>query len=96
MTEQTLQEFAQKHAENVVRGDIAALEADFSDELRPQIPTLAQALPHPVRSAEVLSVDAAADPGVVHVRYVGDGGEVTIRSEWTGSDRPVITAAERT
>ena len=93
MSEKHLREFAEKHADAVVRGDMTAVEADFADDLRPQLPTLAQALPHPVRSAEVLSVDADVDPGVVHIKYVGDGSELTVRSEWTHAGRPRISAA---
>ena len=93
MSEMNLRDFAENHADAVVRGDMAALEADFTDELRPQLPTLAQALPQPVRSAEVLSVAADVVPAVVHIKYVGDVGEATIRSEWTDGARPVISAA---
>lgn len=93
MNQEHLRKYAEQHAAAVVRGDLASLEEDFNDDLRPQLPTLAQALPHPVRSAEVLSVDTGAVPAVVHIKYVGDDAELTIRSEWTGEPRPVISAA---
>ena len=93
MNHENLRKYAEQHAAAVVRGDLASVEEDFTDELRPQVPTLAQALPHPVRSAEVLSVDTGSVPAVVHIRYAGDNGELTIRSEWTGEPRPVISAA---
>lgn len=38
----------QAHADAVVRGDMDTVVADFSDELRPQVPELAKALPQPV------------------------------------------------
>lgn len=93
MSETDLRDYAEKHADAVVRGDMPALAADFTDELRPQLATLAQALPQPVRSAEVLTVDTDVEPAVVHIKYVGDASEVTIRSEWTAGPRPVISAA---
>jgi hypothetical protein len=66
--------------------------ADFSDELRPQLPQIAQALPRPVTSAEVLSVDIGDRQSVAMIRYSGDTGGVTIRSQWQdlGGAHPVI------
>jgi len=93
MDEQVIRRHADAHAEAVVKGDTEALVQDFAEELRPQLRTLAQALPQPVRSATVLSVDASGDPAIVHIKYLGDDKEVTIRSEWVGSERPVIAAA---
>ena len=45
-----------EHADAVVRGDMDTVVADFSDELRPQVPELAKALPQPVNQAEVQSI----------------------------------------
>jgi hypothetical protein len=93
MDEQMVRRHAEAHADAVVRGDMDALVQDFSAALQPQLPTLAQALPQPVNSAAVLSVDAASTPAVVHIKYSGVDKEVTIRSEWSGDERPVISAA---
>ena len=93
MTEDLVRRHAEAHADNVVKGDINALIADFSPEMLPRAGELAGAMPQTVRSAEVVSVDLTTDPVVVHIRYTGDDKVVTIRSEWTGTERPVITAA---
>lgn len=79
----------------VVRGDMDAVTADFSEELRPQVPQIAAALPQPVTAAEVVSVDVGDSESVAMIRYSGDTGEVTIRSTWQDQGgRPVIVAAE--
>ena len=83
------------HADAVVRGDIDAVVADFVEELRPQVPQLAQALPQPVTSAEVQSIDFGEDESVALIRYAGDSGAVTVRSHWREVDgTPQIAHAE--
>lgn len=85
----------QEHADAVVRGDMAAVIGDFSEELRPHAPQLAQSLPQPVTAAEVLSVDVGDDESVAQIRYSGDSSEVTIRSHWKEiGGRPQIVAGE--
>jgi hypothetical protein len=56
MDDSSTRDHVQQHADAVVRGDMDALTADFAEELRPQMPQLARALPRPVTAAEVLSV----------------------------------------
>jgi hypothetical protein len=77
-TRQTIQD----HADAVVAGDFDRVIGDFTEELRPQVPQLAQILPQPVESAEVGSVDAGAEEYVAHIKYSGAGKDVTIRSHW--------------
>lgn len=85
----------QDHADAVVRGDIDAVVADFVPEMRPHVPQIAQSLPQPVKSAEVVSVEVGDQESVAHIHYAGDGGEVTIRSRWRDVDgRPLIFAGE--
>ena len=76
----------QEHADAVVRGDMDTVIGDFTEELRPQVPQLAQVLPQPVSSAEVLSVEPGEEECVAQIRYVGDSGEVTIRTRWCEVD----------
>ena len=91
MDEATTRDHVQKHADAVVRGDMDAVVADYSEELRPQLRQIAQALPRPVTSAEVLSVDTGDPVSVAMIRYSGDSGGVTIRSHWqVQGGRPVI------
>lgn len=95
MNETQAREHIDKHAKAVVDGDMDALAADFSEELRPQLPQLAKNLPQPVTAADVLNVDAEPDEAVALIRYSGGGGELTIRSRWREEGgRPVIVQAE--
>jgi hypothetical protein len=57
MDEATLRGYIERHADAAVRGDMDALAADFTEELRPQLPRIAQALPQPITKAELLSLD---------------------------------------
>jgi hypothetical protein len=83
-----------RHADAVARGDMDALTADFSEELRPQVPQTAQALPQPVTAAEVLSVEVGEPETVAMIAYSGDASEVSIGSRWQNQGgRPVIVAA---
>ena len=95
MDEMQAREHIGKHAKAVVDGDLDALAADFSEELRPQLPQLAQNLPQPVTVADVLNVDLEPDEAVALIRYSGADGEVTIRSRWRERNgRPIIVQAE--
>jgi hypothetical protein len=96
MDDAATRDHIQAHADAVVRGDMGTIVDDFSEELRPQLPQLASALPQPVTSAEVLSVEIGDPVSVAMIRYVGDTGDVTIRSQWQdlGGAHPVIVHAE--
>jgi len=95
MDEAKMRDHAREHAQIVVRGDLDALMKDFAEEMRPQVPQLAQGLPQPVKAAEVLGVEMGDSESVALIRYSGDSGEVTIRSRWQEIDgRPVIVHAE--
>jgi hypothetical protein len=85
----------QDHADSVVRGDMDAVTNDFRADLRPQVPQIAQSLPLPVTSAEVLKVDIGDEESVAEIRYTGASGKVTIRSRWQEVEgRPTIVAGE--
>jgi hypothetical protein len=92
MEEALIRKHVDAHADAVVRNDMSALMADFDPKLLPELGTIAGALPQPATSAEVLSIDAAATPAVALIKYVGEDKEVTIRSEWSDAERPIITA----
>lgn len=95
MDETTVRDHIQKHADAVVQGDMEAVTADFSTELRPQVPKIAQVLPLPVAEAEVLSVDIGDPVSEAMIRYSGESGNVTIRTNWQDEGgRPVIVHAE--
>jgi hypothetical protein len=95
MDDSKARDHIRQHADAVVRGDMDAVTADFSEDLRPQVPQIAQALPQPVTAAEVLSVEVGDAESVGMIRYSGDTGEVTIRSRWQDQGgHPVIVQAE--
>ena len=72
----------QAHADAVVSGDFDHVIADFTEELRPQVPEIAKALPQPVETAEVLSVEVGDDESVAQIKYSGSGQDTTIQSHW--------------
>jgi hypothetical protein len=94
MDESMTRRHVQEHADAVVRGDMDHVVGDFVEEMRPQVPQIAQSLPLPVTSAEVLSVEVG-DESVARIRYTGESGSVTIQSHWRDVDgRPEIFAGE--
>ena len=96
MNETQTRDHINQHAEAVVRGDMAAIVADFSEDLRPGVPQIAQdLLPQPVTAAEVLSIDVGDSETLALIRYSGGTGEATIRSRWQEqAGRPVIVHAK--
>ncbi|HUE27715.1 MAG TPA: hypothetical protein VMP89_13150 [Solirubrobacteraceae bacterium] len=95
MDEASTRKHVAQHADSVKRGDMDAVVADFSEQLRPHVPGLAQMLPQPVELAEVLSAEVGEHECVALIHYSGGTGEVTIRSRWQEEGgRPVIVAAE--
>jgi hypothetical protein len=95
MNEATTRDQIRNHADAVVRGDLETVTADFSEELRPRVPQLSKALPQPVTSAEVLSVEIGDPVSTAMIRYSGTGSAVTIRSNWKDEGgRPVIVHVE--
>jgi hypothetical protein len=95
MDEANARSHIEEHADAVVRGDMDAVVADFAEELRPQVPKIAQALPQPVTAADVLSVEVGDEESVGMIRYSGETGAMTIRSQWREiGGRPVIVNVE--
>lgn len=95
MDEATTRSCIQEHADAVARGDMEAVTADFSEQLRPQVPEIAASLPQPVTEAEVLRVDVGDEESIALIRYSGKDREVTIRSHWREIDgRPLIVHGE--
>jgi hypothetical protein len=95
MDDRKAREHIQAHADAVVRGDMDTVVADFSEELRPEVPELAKGLPQPVTAAEVLSLDVEDSESVATIRYSGGSGDLTLRSRWQdGTEHPVIVHIE--
>jgi hypothetical protein len=93
MDEAQVRQRAQAHVDAVVRGDNRTAAADFGESARPQLGALGRAMPRPVKSARIDSVQTEADRAVVHITYVGDDETVTVRSEWAGEPELQIVSA---
>lgn len=98
MDEAQTRDHINQHADAVARGDMDAIVADFTEDLRPGVPQIVQeVLPQPVTAAEVLDIDVGDSEAVAMIRYSGGTGEVTVRSRWQEqAGRPVIVHAEPT
>jgi hypothetical protein len=95
MDEAATREHIEAHADAVVRADMDAILADFSEGLRPEVPQLAQALPQPVTSSDIQNIEIGEDETVSTIRYSGQDSAVTIRARWQEEGgRPVIVHAE--
>jgi hypothetical protein len=95
MDDQQTRDQIKMHADAVVRGDMDAVVADFTEALQPHVPEIGKALPQPVTSADVLSVDIGDSECIAMIKYSGDTSEVTIRSRWQDEGgRAVIVHAE--
>ena len=95
MDEASTRSHIESHADAVVRGDMDAIIADFSEELQPQVPQLAQVLPQPTTSADIQAIEIGEDESVSTIRYSSGDTAVTIRARWREADgHPVIVHAE--
>lgn len=95
MDEARVEQTIQDHADAVVRGDMETVTNDFCEEMRPQVPEIAKALPLPASEAEVRSLEVGDDEAVARIQYKGDSGEVTIESHWREIDgRPQIVSGQ--
>ena len=99
MDEATLRPVVEAHAQAVCDPiDAAHVEADLIEELRPQLPAIAQLLPQPVRTATVDSLVVADDHATALITYVGDDTSITINSRWEdrGESQPQVVSAAPT
>src|SRR3954465_13658 len=86
MNDSKARECIQAHADAVVSGDFDHVVADFTEDLKPQVPEIAKLLPQPVESAQGVSVDLGDDESVAVIQYAGAGKDVRIRSTWRDED----------
>ena len=86
--------YADAHAAAVVAGDMQHVLSDMTPEAQAAAGPVAQALPRPTTSADVVSVEPDGEAAVVHIRYRGADSEVTVRSVWQQvGERPLIVEA---
>ncbi|MCW3038973.1 MAG: hypothetical protein JWM31_878 [Solirubrobacterales bacterium] len=83
---------AEAHGRAVVNGDIEHIKADLVDELHPHIPAVAGAVPQPLQSATVLSVDVFEGYAETVTAYASPDRSVEFKSRWEdrGAGRPQI------
>ena len=94
MDDASFREQVEAHGAAIVAGDMNRALEDFSDELKPGVPDMAQHLPQPVRAADILSVDGNGEQFQVKIRYSGDGPSLTVATTWEERDgRPLIIVA---
>ena len=92
MDEQTVRQYAEAHGQAVVSGDMAHVMADLAPSAQAEIGPVAGAMPQPVTSAEVQSIELKGDEAVVEIRYSGADKAITVRSVWQQHGaRPVAT-----
>ena len=95
MDEAMVRKYAEAHGEAIVKGDQQHLMSDIAPEALAALGPVAAAMPNPVKTASVESVDAAGEEAVVRIRYSGDDKSTTVQSRWIQKgDRPIIVAAE--
>jgi hypothetical protein len=96
MDHQLTHDHVHRHADSVVRGDMAAAFADMTASLQAEM----AAAPAPAdapsfTAADVLSLDVGEDESQAVIRYSNDGTAMTVRSHWRDEGgRPVIVKVE--
>lgn len=97
VNDETLRPVVEAHAAAVVDPiDVAHVGGDLTEDLRPQLASVAPLLPQPVTSANVESLEFDGDAGTAVIRYVGADRELAVRSVWkdVGAEAPKIVAIE--
>jgi hypothetical protein len=96
MDEATVRPIVEAHAQAVCDPiDIAHVQADLIEDLHAGLPQLASALPRPVTSASVDSLDVQDDHAIAHITYSGAESSLTIQSRWEdrGAGQPQVVEA---
>ena len=79
--------FVDRHAENVVRGDLAAVLADCGGVGRAEIVRELRSLPQPIHSVVVEKVVLGALGYAVRLRYYGRGQALVLSTIWGADDQ---------
>jgi hypothetical protein len=78
----TARETAQRHAQDVVAGNMAGVVADFEPSALTEFQTHRTMPPSPTTKAEIVSEGTEGDRQRFEVKYSNDSASVTIRSWW--------------
>ncbi len=78
----TARETAQRHADDVVAGNMPAVVGDFTPEAMTEFQKHAAMPPRPTKTAEILSNRKEGQQEVFEIKYSNDVESLTIRSWW--------------
>ncbi len=82
----TARETAQRHADDVVAGNMAAVVGDFTPEAFTEFQKHAAMPPRPTKTAEITSNRKDGQQEVFEIKYSSDAESLTIRSWWAEQD----------
>ncbi len=95
MDEQAVREAAETHAQATVERDYATAGSYLTQEMMANAGEVMQAMPRPLTSAEVVSVEPAGEAVACRIRYAGENGATTVESRWEDvGGEPKIVALE--
>ena len=91
MDEASVREQAEAHGRAMVEGDVNRAGGDLMASARAAAGPVMKAMPNPLKSAEVQSIEAQEDGFMVDIRYGGDEQSIVVRSRWVDDEgRPKI------
>jgi hypothetical protein len=83
MDESTVRERAEAHGKATVAGDLRTAGSDLTKAAMAQAGDVMKAMPEPLESSEVTSVQSEGAEVVAQIRYAGAGSETVVESRWT-------------
>jgi hypothetical protein len=86
MDESTVRDRAEAHGKATVAGDLRVAGADLTKEAMSQAGDVMKAMPDPLESSEVTSVQTDGAEFVAQIRYAGGGSETMVESRWADRD----------
>jgi len=75
-------ETAERHANDVIAGNMGQVVADFTPEAMSEFQKHAAMPPRPTKTAEILNSNQEGDKQVFEIKYANDAESLTIRSWW--------------
>lgn len=95
MDETAVRTEAERHANATVGGDFKTAGSSLSETARDQAGGVMKAMPGRLTACEIASIDGDGATYNVDIRYIGENGDVMVRSTWDEIDgRPMITNLE--
>ena len=95
MDENGIRERAEAHAKATVAGDLRTAGEDLTKSGMAGAGAVMKAMPKPLESYEVRSVDLQGDQATAVIAYSGAGDTLEVRSTWEQVEgRPKIVALE--